>query len=564
MEPIAQSGPPTVREKFEKFRSEKDRVGIYSPIELIPGFEALVAIPFQKILIVNKSSSLLAGNEPNKEITLQFEPTENAPGPPKPIVLSVRVIRVCEYHNPDNEYDVPTNTILVEWDAVNKIESKPNAPFGTFVDGQAGIIASGQIENLILQDPPNNKPGPPPLKELPQTDGSSVDDSDFDINPPEGTPAAPTDPIVAVLDTGIKTNFEDQKGAITNQYPDSSSQMRLFKLAKAPAGIQHQYGYTPVTDYLRASNGDSEINKTKLTILQKLSKDQILNSPYDDHRVIKGDNRLGRHGTTISAIITQKSEAAILPVKIFNNGGQGTLYDLLCGLNYVLACHKAGLPIQVINLSFAGQLHYAAYNLLLSKFRALHKADIWAVAAAGNRLDTNNMSSRRELKIDVVNANFDPSAKTNAQEVWNLFPACFAGNPTLSVITVTTVEKSTDPNPKKPNQFWSLILALLRLLFSLFGSSKTPVDASVYEAVNNYSKSFVSVGVIESLTKVFQNASPDLNATSFAVAFFSAKLADYLKKHPQADRNKILRALAINGKMKSNNEIADNWLIHYR
>ncbi|WP_018621038.1 S8 family serine peptidase [Spirosoma luteum] len=568
--------------QFKKLDEIKATLGIYSPIALIPGFKKLIAVPYQKILIVRTglsiSSELLT---PNNQTTLDFIPV----GSSTPISLPVRVVRVCEYPNPDDEYGMPTNTVLIEWQPINTLLGESNKPFGTFVDDKSRIAAGGQIENLIVQDPPNNRPGPPIVtveaaEDIPLPDGFFVEDSDFTIHPPQGTVGDSTNPIVAVLDTGIKTQFNHDDGTTTNQYPDSSqpSRMKSFKLAQVGAestNVLNKNGYSPVTNYLRASQDSDPVadrayrNISTLTRLSVLSNEKILNSPYDDHLITNGEEVRGRHGTTISAIINQKSTAAVLPVKIFNHGGQGTLYDLLCGLNYVLACHGDNFKVRVVNLSLAGQFHYDAYKLLYAKFRALHKAGIWTVAAAGNRKITDDETSRRELKMNVTAPppRFDPSANTSTREVWNLFPACFAGDPELSVITVTTVRKSPDKDvalqPKSPTSIWVLIGTLLGIVFSLFKSPKKFTVTPVYKTVNNYGKSFVSVGVVEPLTKVFKNANSGLNTTSFAAAFFSAKLADYLKDNATANRQRILDDLTFRGEMFSNNEIADNRLICY-
>lgn len=546
--------------------------GLNVPIRIIPGFERLIAIPFQKILIVRltkddgKSSDLL---KENTFTTLRFKPV-NSP----PISLRVRVVRVCEYPNPTDEYRnengnaTPTNTVLIEWDKSSE-KNKLNVAFGTFLLNEHGIILSSQTENLVLQSDEavddNNKPGPP-IRDDRTPDGFSVKGSDFETSPPDGTMTSDA-PIVAVLDTGIKTRF-DADGSVTNQYPDSSQPLQMRKLRLALATVTHKWGYGPITEYLRASSeSDPVLDKRykdipTLTRLHTMKRAEILSSPFDDHRLINGNEVRGRHGTTISAIINQKSKAAVLPVKIFNQGGFGTLYDLLCGLNYVLACKKKGLPVRVINLSFASQLHDDSYQLLRSKFKALHNAGIWAVAAAGN--------SHRELKVNVTptSPSFDPSAMTTNTVVWNLFPACFAGDPDLSVLTVTTVRahhfRLIQQPPRKAALVWPLTEDILSEILNVFHLPTNLTLVPVYKTARNYGLSFVKVGVIEPLKKVFQNADPHLNTTSFATAFFSAKLADYLNLHPAYNRQELLAGLTFRGEMVSDDEIDDNRLIYYQ
>lgn len=491
------------------------------------------AIPFQKILIVKtggkKRSPLL---KENNFVTLTYSPANSN----VLTSLQVRVVRVCEFANPNDEYkddheqEIPTNTVLIEW-------AKTNPAFITFSDNQNGILLNSQIENFYLQDPPNNKPGDPITSALEDDDTPahySVRKTVFrklEIGPDNDIQTNPnTNPVVAVVDTGIKIV----------QYPDRNSDLQRLKIVEVPDPLAYKYGYCSVTDYLRASrDADPALDSYYKAIadyerLHLMPKDDIKKNPFDDHLLYNDTDMTdikGRHGTTIAAIINQKGDTAVLPVKIFNYGGYGTLYDLLCGLNYVLYSQQKNVPVRVVNLSFAGILTKESYRILRNKFVCLARAKIWAVAAAGN--------SHRELMFNVG----APQTGTSKQ-VWNLFPACFSNDQQLRVITITSVEIAYYKIVKPPIKSGSTKLISRQKQISMFKKLGLPWKGfyivPVYKTLYNYSTKFVNVGIVGPFEHIFRNATSDLSPTSFTTAFFSAKLAAFLKDNPNASRQQIL------------------------
>ncbi|GAB4013115.1 hypothetical protein GCM10028808_31140 [Spirosoma migulaei] len=579
--PIPDSVADTPDEKWLQVRK---LLGQWAPVESIPKFKNVYAIPYQKILIVKKSSSDFSAEGNTAPIT--FFPYGEAPR-----LIDVRVLRVCEFDNPDDEYGEPTVTVLIEW-------KKQNPAFGRF--DHSDIVLSSQTDNLVIQDPPYSQPGPPVTAALEDTtpDGFSVRTTDFSAGSPEGDIQFSTssDPVIAVVDTGIKTSFEYHSRAngrlnitVTNEYPPLTGSNRKLKLAEVPRNDQYKKGYCSVTEYLRASKESKRANVaedrpyidvTEYTPLTSITKNDIKKSPYDDHllhKVYKDKHEMkGRHGTTISALINQKSNTytvyqedtlttynldsttAILPVKVFNQGGNGTLFDVLCGLTYVLDCHQVCPSIKVVNLSFAGILHQESYSILRNKFVCLNNRGIWAIAAAGNR--------GKELIV-----NFTPGFVPMDNQELNLFPACFSNDKGLNVITVTSVHVVSYKiihrlSKKRQHIVWPLtpqkhtaILNTLNIPWRAF----TIVPAS-YEAIHNYSKDFVNVGVVGPFDHVFKYAtkSPDLHATSFTAALFSAKLAAYLKNNPTATRAQALADLTFTGTIEHDG-IQEGRLIHY-
>ncbi len=75
-----------------------------------------------------------------------------------------------------------------------------------------------------------------------------------------------------------------------------------------------------------------------------------------------------------------------MPVKVFNCAGFGTLFDILCGCNYVISRKIGGDNIKVLNASFSGSLNAQGRLLFRNKIIAITELHgIWVVAAAGNQ-----------------------------------------------------------------------------------------------------------------------------------------------------------------------------------
>ena len=97
------------------------------------------------------------------------------------------------------------------------------------------------------------------------------------------------------------------------------------------------------------------------------------------------------HGTHVAGIIASSKnsigtvgvahEATLLPVKILNDRGYGTLDSIVRGLNYVKSLVLRGYPIKVLNASWGG----GGYSEVLdSLFKELNDLGVLIVAAAGN------------------------------------------------------------------------------------------------------------------------------------------------------------------------------------
>ena len=450
----------------------------------IKGFSASVVLNSDKIYMVRRQKIVVMTegdlqNSRRKSIPILFNGK----------TIDARIIRVSEYENPTEEYNGVTYTVLLEFE--EKFTGSNLFSLRTL----SGVRA--QANNFVLNPiPPKSSPPPP-------TDSNSdkiikILNSDFRIVRVEDINqySSQAKVVIAIVDTGIKFNFIDHPAYSPYQYTDNSNQLRAHNLVrgyKNDNSRANAIGYCGVTEYLRASaESDPQYdemyrNNPELSIFRGYERQEILNSAFDDERGLNTQNQIvGRHGTFITSIINQKTtDASVLPVKAFNYSGHGTLYDMLCCLNYVLAQKKNGVPVQVLNASWSAKLNEEGLSLLKSKFKQLERAGILVVASAGN---TGQDLSK-----------------------YKVYPACFS-NELNNVITVTSLKSKLD--------------------------NRLGQASSGYEVSLNYSKEFVSVGVYGGqgtddgmLSPFLVKSDSKIYGTSFAAAHVSALIAEYLAKH---------------------------------
>ncbi len=174
-----------------------------------------------------------------------------------------------------------------------------------------------------------------------------------------------TDLTIAILDTGVDYNyFGFQSPFLYNvkQGPDPYSDQ----------GLVDYYGW----DFV---NGD--------------------NNPFDDYG----------HGTVVSSIIYEalrekNVDFQILPVKVFDQHGNGSYFDILCGFKYA----AKNTDVDIINMSFGW---YAQKLTLLEQSISELENDILITSSAGNKhLNTDqhlhypsSHSSANILSIAAIN-----------------------------------------------------------------------------------------------------------------------------------------------------------------
>lgn len=355
----------------------RSNIGIQSPIDpKNDSNNAYAIISNQKILIMDREI-LNKEYVSKKTIRVNFENFNKE--------VRIEIIRISECPNDESEYDhdKPTVSVLIGWKEKIPVDQPTLLPI-------SGLVT--QFDNHFIINPEtNNQPSPPIAKpskiiKVHISDFKKFDKEDATFYDISTSTEYANMPIVAVMDTGLKYKWGDD-GQFERTFIKDKKQYK-FIVAKAKNDCSNvgEFGYCGITEYLKTAAQNPLLVK-----LAGLAEPDILKSPYDDNKVdeiVGGENEqlnleVGRHGTLISAILNQHG-CKVLPVKVFAGGGWGTLFDILCGCNYVLSCKRSGTDIKVLNASFGGALNAEGCDLLYRKMKALNDAGIWVVAAAGN------------------------------------------------------------------------------------------------------------------------------------------------------------------------------------
>ncbi len=476
-------------------------------------------------------------------------------------------IIVTDCPNPDGQY-----TVLLDWEKDK--ETSRSFPSLELRDSSGNVIEldpDSQQNNFLvstmLDEDPNNRPARPPASFEPlnnhpiKSDFRPASGEDLDYYKQDRDRS--NELTVAVIDTGLKFNLRnpDDKEPLIDPYVyrDADGQERRFTLAyqEQPGTvcgdemIDNHLGYCALLAY-RNKTFIGEMTPLPTTTEKEFYlSTHVMNSPFDDFRLFGSDDRNSlqdaRHGTFVTAIIQQNgSDAPVLPVKIFDNIGFATLFDVLNGFNYVLQ-RCLSTNIRVVNISWVfGQDN----PLLRKKFEQLLSAGVMVIAAAGNEGQTSD----RNL--------------SNVQ----VYPACYSRE-MPNVITVTSVRKTYLPttllSPKEDSFIGTVLsgainLGLFNALEGVDDVLENVLPTAGYVAVENYSTEYVNVGVVSTFgyfrSPIWNN--PIVRGSSFACAFVAGFVIRQLRTRPNllallkaGDADKVRQELleAMNGNQTDEN-----------
>lgn len=102
------------------------------------------------------------------------------------------------------------------------------------------------------------------------------------------------------------------------------------------------------------------------------------------------------HGTAVTTIITaqlaeQGVEYRILPLKVFNNRGEGSYWDVVCAFGYIREIQKNGGRLDIINTSFGGRMQDVKTQSVLAGIMSDISNKSLIIASAGNNgVNTDN------------------------------------------------------------------------------------------------------------------------------------------------------------------------------
>jgi hypothetical protein len=483
----------------------------------------LLARVRQKILIVeatiDKDKNSVVGLKNNDKVTVNFAGTPEE-------LTGVSIRRVSEYPNEKSEFGKPSYTVLLEWakgpDFIQERVASLKKGEATFTV----LDEADQSDNFIINgDPPRSKPAPPfdTLAAFGTAEAALTDYSEqaYDIiegrQPPQsGREQKPVKEKIKVVvsDTGLKFRLPNHK------YTTSDGKETYFPLARNPTvGDPNTIGFCSVTHYLDRESYDPQLPDLPINLNGNVDVDKVQRNPTDDHE--------GRHGTHVTGIITQNPLAGceVIALKIFDFMGQGTLFDILCGFNYVFARLNAGENIRIVNASWAGHvsIHYRSlFRLLEKKVAVLQEKKVFLIASAGNR----------DSLLDDIGTDIS---------VEQMIPACYSVDYD-NVITVTSVVETWRKMPKGFRyRARNLTEHILKLLHGTVPDGYLPVE--------NFSATYVQVGVVAYPIGGFfptpfgGGEKLPIVGSSFAAAYMSAYVVQRLNEDSETTRAQILSSL---------------------
>ena len=129
------------------------------------------------------------------------------------------------------------------------------------------------------------------------------------------------------------------------------------------------------------------------------------------------------HGTHVSGTIVDLtlSNVQILPIKVMDDGGNGYLYQILNGIEYVIGLKEDGVNIVAMNFSIGGYCYettdYDSYNELLTK--AYNLGMLSVVASGNNGDDVDNYIPAKVEKAITVAAIGSESSGSYYSPAWS-------------------------------------------------------------------------------------------------------------------------------------------------
>lgn len=230
----------------------------------------------------------------------------------------------------------------VEYAEPNYIRRISKVPDDPFFDQQWSLLNSGQFNG---------------------TPGSDIKATDtWDIN------TGSSDAMIAILDTGMDYNHPDllpNRWINNGEIPDNGVD------DDGNGKIDDRFGW----DFTTCSKFNPNTGICSIPKLQ--DKDPMDDNGHGTH--VSGIiGASGNNGIGISGVMWN---ARLMPLKILNADGEGTIADEIAALDYAVMMKTRGANIKVINASFGG----GAYSV--SEYNAIKKVNdsgIIFVTAAGN------------------------------------------------------------------------------------------------------------------------------------------------------------------------------------
>jgi hypothetical protein len=234
--------------------------------------------------------------------------------------------------------------------------------------------------------------------------GITIEDRILGAKSSSGIEGAETNPKISIKPSSItKLGLSNlalaQSKIVTDQ--------RSVTIAVMDTGIAYNYfGFNTPFLYNSANNANA-CNENGMQDYFGWDFVNQDNDPFDDHN--------SSHGTSVSYLISKtltdnNVPHQILPVKVFNQSGQGTYFDILCGFKYAVN----NSDVKIINMSFG---IYEFNGEILGNFIDESTNRVLITASAGNNDDNTDIRLHYPSGYDANNIIATASLSNNFQTI---------------------------------------------------------------------------------------------------------------------------------------------------
>ncbi len=185
------------------------------------------------------------------------------------------------------------------------------------------------------------------------------------------------------------------------------------------------------------------------------------------------------HGTHVSGIITDLtlSNVKIIPIKVMNSEGKGSVSSILTGLEYILALKNEGVNIVAANLSLGGSSSSEVKEAYEQVIDELYDANVLSVVAAGNEhANATDVSPANISSAITVSAVGDTLKFASSYSNYgSVIDVCAPGTDILSASIDGTTTHKSGTSMAAPHI--SAVVALISSMTSIYKNMQMVEDA---------------------------------------------------------------------------------------
>lgn len=262
-------------------------------------------------------------------------------------------------NNNRNSFEYPSNEIVIQYDAsLSEAEKQLMRDEYEVISYKKCTCADPTLELWYFSDRPQGGAN------------GTIEEKLISLKEDDGLEGASFNPFIKQQGQYLQDSFGPQSLDFANTKIKENN--TGVTIAVLDTGIDYNYFNFNIPFLYNAVINDNECQQNNMQDFYGWDFVNQDNDPFDDYG----------HGTIVSNIVFDKLQEEnidfqILPIKVFNEEGDGAYFDILCGFKYA----ANNRDVNIINMSFGW------YNVeydLLQKFILESQRDKLLVTSAGN------------------------------------------------------------------------------------------------------------------------------------------------------------------------------------